>query len=76
MFESADCTGQALVPQSPVDALRKNPVMPVSFLIGPLAVQVGEVVYVPGTFVDTPVVVGSVLTLGFPSGLTVKCGLP
>lgn len=63
MFESADCTGQALVPQSPVSSLRKNPVTPVSFLVGPLAVQVGEVVYVPGTFVDTPVVVGSVLAM-------------
>jgi hypothetical protein len=63
MFESVDCSGQALVPQSPVDSLRKNPVMPVSFLVGPLAVQVGEVVYVPGAFVDTPVVVGSVLNL-------------
>jgi|HubBroStandDraft_5_1064220.scaffolds.fasta_scaffold160957_1 hypothetical protein len=73
MFESADCTGQALVPQSPVDALRKNPVMPVSFLVGPLAVQVGDVVYVPGTFVDAPVVVGSVLTLGFPAGPEPQC---
>ncbi|HMJ24740.1 MAG TPA: hypothetical protein VK475_02895 [Pyrinomonadaceae bacterium] len=73
MFESADCTGQALVPQSPVNALRKNPVMPVSFLVGPLAVQVGEVVYVPGTFVDTPVVVGSVLNLDLRSGPVPQC---
>jgi hypothetical protein len=73
MFESADCTGQALVPQSPVNALRKNPPMPVSFLIGPLAVRVGEVVYVPGTFVDTAVVVGSVLTSALQPGAAPEC---
>jgi len=60
-FESTDCSGQALVPQSPLNTLVKLTVVPVTFLVGPLAMQVGDVVYVPGEFVATPVVIGSTL---------------
>lgn len=60
-FESTDCSGQALVPQSPLNTLVKPTVQPVTFLVGPLAMQIGDVVYVPGEFVDAPVAVGSFL---------------
>jgi hypothetical protein len=60
-FESNDCSGPALVPQSPMNSFVKLTLQPVTFLVGPLAMQIGDVVYVPGEFVDAPVAVGSFL---------------
>lgn len=60
-FESTDCSGQALVPQSPISSFVKLTLQPVTFLVGPLAMQIGDVVYVPGEFVDAQVSVGSFL---------------
>ena len=42
-------------------------------MIGPLAVQVGDVVYVPATFVDEPVIPGSALAMDLRTNTMPQC---